>query len=33
MVHFLNYLSGKTIRPIKKEDGDIFKDEEEPIWF
>jgi hypothetical protein len=33
IVHFFNYLSSKNIQPIKKVDADIFKDEEEPIWF
>ena len=34
IVHIFYYLSNKNIQtPLIKNDNDIFKDEEEPIWF
>ena len=34
IVYIFNYLSNKNIQtPLIKNDNDIFKDEEEPIWF
>ena len=34
IIHIFNYISNKKTQiPLIKNDNDIFKDEEEPIWF